>query len=351
MDDKKYSAEVTSKGPSLLLIKAVVPAEEFENYRKSAVAKLSQDISIPGFRKGHVPEKVLLEKIGEERVLYSMAEKAIGKAYPQILIAENIDAIGEPRVQITKIAKGNDLNFTIETATIPEVKLPDYKKIAKEKNLAKQEDISVSDEDIKNATERVKASLALEDSKASGEELPKDKDGKPILPELTEEKIKKIGYESLEDFRTKLEEGLLAEKERAQKEKKRLEIAEEIMKSSEASLPEILIDSELVKMLHQFESDIERMGMKSEEYLKTLGKSREDLEKEWKPDAEKRVKLELILSEISKKENLKPADEEIEKEVSHMLTHYPDANKDHVRAYVINILSKEGVFAFLEEQK
>lgn len=352
MSEEKYKVQIKDKGGSTVEISAEIPADEFESHRKEVVRELGEDVAVPGFRKGHVPEKILVEKIGEDKILYEMAEKALRKAYPRIIAEKKIDVIGEPKIQITKIAKENALGFKAETAVLPEIKLPDYKKIAKEKGSGKKEEPSVTDEDMENATNRIKASIAMEEVK-KGErkgELLKDKDGKPILPELTEEKVKELGYESMDDFKEKLREGLSAEKKRAEKEKNRLAIAEEIIKHADIEIPEILVRSELQKMYHQFEVDIKRMGMKPEEYIKNAGKTREDMEKEWRPDAKKRIQLELVLGKIAGEENIKAEKEDIDREVKHMLSHHPDANEAHVRAYVTNLLSREKVFEFLENQ-
>jgi len=67
-------------------------------------------------------------------ILEEMAELALSKIYPEIIIKEKIDAIGRPEISITKLAKDNPLEFKIITSVLPEVKLGDYKKIAKEIN-------------------------------------------------------------------------------------------------------------------------------------------------------------------------------------------------------------------------
>jgi FKBP-type peptidyl-prolyl cis-trans isomerase (trigger factor) len=75
------------------------------------------------------------------------------------------------------------------------------------------------------------------------------------------------------------------------------------------------------------------------------------LRKEWRPDAEKRAKLQMIIRTISDKENLKPSEEEIEKEVGNIMAVYKDADPVRARAYIENMLENEKVFKFLEDQK
>src|SRR3989344_8308542 len=74
------------------------------------------------------------------RLLEEAAEIALSEEYPNILDEHKIDAIGRPEINITKIGVGSPLEFKIKTALLPEVKLVDYKKVAKTMNSAKGSD-------------------------------------------------------------------------------------------------------------------------------------------------------------------------------------------------------------------
>ena len=140
------------------------------------------------------------------------------------------------------------------------------------------------------------------------------------------------------------------EKEVIEKDKLRLSIVEELLKETSGDIPEILIQSETDKILYKLEADITNMGFKFDEYLMQIKKTEEDLRKEWRTDAEKRAKLQLTIHNISNKENLKPTEEEIEKEVTNIVTMYKDADPVRARAYVENMMENEKVFQFLEAQ-
>jgi len=131
--EKKYNVEIKKLPGSRIEIKASISAMDFDAAKGEAVKRLGADVELPGFRKGHVPEKVLLSKIGEAALLEEMAEVAISHAYPAIIVEEKLDVIGRPQVGITKIAHGNPLECTITTAVFPEYKLPDYKRQARTK--------------------------------------------------------------------------------------------------------------------------------------------------------------------------------------------------------------------------
>jgi trigger factor len=140
------------------------------------------------------------------------------------------------------------------------------------------------------------------------------------------------------------------EKEVIEKDKLRLSIVEELLKETSGDIPEILIQSETDKILYKLEADITNMGFKFDEYLIQIKKTEDDLRKEWRTDAEKRAKLQLTIHNISNKENLKPTEEEIEKEVTNIVTMYKDADPIRARAYVENMMENEKVFQFLEAQ-
>ena len=134
------------------------------------------------------------------------------------------------------------------------------------------------------------------------------------------------------------------------KDKVRLAIIEELVKQSEIEIPEILIQSETDKILYKLQADITNVGFKFEDYLKQINKTEEDLRKEWRPDAEKRAKLQMIIHDISIKENLKPTEEEIENDVVKIPEMYKEADPTRARAYVEQMLENEKVFTFLEKQ-
>lgn len=124
--------EIKKLPDSEIEITGEIEANDFESCRQTALGNISQEIKMDGFRPGKIPEKILIEKIGENAVLEETAEIALRKFYPKILEENKIFAIGRPEIIITKIARNNPLGFKIKTAIMPEIELADYKKIAKE---------------------------------------------------------------------------------------------------------------------------------------------------------------------------------------------------------------------------
>ncbi|MBX4215430.1 hypothetical protein KW797_00545 [Candidatus Parcubacteria bacterium] len=326
---------------SMVEITGEIPEKEFGKHRERAVKNLSAKVEIDGFRKGFVPENVLIGKVGEMALLEEMAELALGELYPTIVAKEELDVIGYPSITITKIGRGSVLGFKIETAVMPELELPNYKKIAKEE-MAKDEPTEATEAEIDGVIADIRKSRSSQ----------KDEKGEPILPELTDEFVKALGdFATVEDFNKKLKENIAEEKKFKLREKKRLATLERIGNETQAEIPEVLIDAEAEKMVLRLRQDVERLGIKFDEYLKNVKKTEAEIKSGWRPDAERRAKTEIVLMKIAEAENIKPTEEEIDKEVRHVLEHYKDAKEERVRDYVASVIQNEKVLEFLESQK
>lgn len=358
--DFKTAFTVTKEAGSQVKIAGEIPFADLESERKGAIKALGQNLELDGFRKGHVPESMIVKSVGEMQILAEMAERAIAHMYPHILEAHAIEAIGYPKLEITKIAAGNPLGFTATVAVMPEVILGDYKKIAADINKDRASD-EVTDAEIDekiNDILRQKAAYEKLQKKSTGEDTsitPEGEDVKLDIPELTDEVAKGLGqpgqFESVADLKAKLREHFEVEKKRDNNSIHRGKITDAIVDGSTIELPQILIDSELGQMFAQMEEDLKRANLKMDDYLEHIKKTREDLKTEWVPSAEKRAKLQLVLNEIAKKETIVADKEAIDNETDALLKMYKDADEHRVRVYVASVLTNEAVMKMLEASK
>jgi FKBP-type peptidyl-prolyl cis-trans isomerase (trigger factor) len=316
MDTKFKIIKKNQLPDSEIEIEGEISAEAIEENRKAALEKLNARLDLPGFRKGHIPEKVITDRVGELGVLEEAASLALENLYLEIMRAADVNSVGRPAVSITKLAVGNPLGFKIKIAVVPEIKLPNYKKLAKEV-MSKEEKAEVTPQEFEDVSKKVK---------------------KP--EEMSEE-----------EFKNKLQESLKAEKELRLREKRRLGAMDKIIAEIKINLPKILIDGEEEKMLAQFKSNLNSMGIKPEDYYRQINKTEDQLKTEWRPEAEKRAKMELILQKIALEEKIEPDKEQIEHETKHLLSHYPDADPLRAKIYIEQILTNEKVWQFLESQK
>ncbi len=361
----QYNATKETLDGSEISFTGEISAETFETYRAHAIEHLGRDMEIPGFRKGKAPEHIIKANIPEMVVLEEMANHAVMDVYPKLLTEHNVNALGQPAIQITKIAANNPLGFVIRTAVMPEVELPDYKAIASK--TSKLEKTDISDEEFEKALTQLRE-LRAKGIKENKERIEKEKNEEGSsetvteektsetetetpteLPELTDEFVQTLGaFENVDDFKTKYRENLRLDKEHKARETNRLAIMERILAETKASIPKILIEGELDRMLYRMKTDISGMGLSYDEYLKHLGKSEETMRDEFRADAEKRVKMEILISEIAQKENITPNPETVAKEIEQVLKMYPSADRSRAEAYVEQILINEEVFKLLE---
>ena len=364
---------VTKLPKSEVEIEGELEAEIFETYFAKALKKIGETVKLDGFRPGKIPESVLLSNVPEMQILEEMAELAISEKYPKIIEDEKIDAISRPEISILKLGRNNPLVFKIKTAVLPEVKLPDYKDLAKKiisTTTDAEKNIVVTDEDLENTIMDIRKSRAPkihmaekanelsdvkdgEDSSLSDNKnsplSDKEKMPEPELPEFNDDFVQALGpFKDVADFKAKLSENIKLEKENQAKEKTRIKIIEKIIEDTTTEVPEILVQVELDKILYRMESDITQMGLKFEDYLKHLNKTMEDLRKEFRGDAEKKAKLALILNEIAKAEKIVADPEQVANEVAAILEQYKEADPERARMHAENILTNEKIFQFLE---
>jgi trigger factor len=126
--------------------------KEWKKYEAQALKKLSGEVKVDGFRKGHIPESVLRDKVGEAGILQTAMDLALPQAYTEAIRQEKINPIDQPKVEITK---ANPLEFTAEVQVYPEVKIGkiDASKIKKEK-------ISITKKDVKTVVDQLRDQLA-----------------------------------------------------------------------------------------------------------------------------------------------------------------------------------------------
>lgn len=340
------TVEIKDLGQSELEISGELSAEAFAAFRPKVIKDYGSKLQIDGFRAGHIPEKVIVDKIGEEAILLEMAEEALKDSYPKIVEEHQLDVIGRPDIQLTKVAAGNPLGFKIKTAIVPKVELPDYQAIAKKVLAGNKIDVSDTTlDELTKALENLQKELAHQGHHHGPDEKV---DHEHPLPALDDELAKKFGLETLDEFKTKIKDGIKNEKLGQAKEGLRLKLIEAIGEQAKFDLPKVLVENEQDKMLAEMEDQTSRMGLKFDDYLTHLKKTREELKSDWATEAKKRVTFGLILNAISQAEKITAPAEELQKEVDYLTARYGDIEESRLRSYANTLLVNEKTLEFLE---
>jgi len=177
------------------------------------------------------------------------------------------------------------------------------------------------------------------------------------LPEINDEFATNLGGKNLAAVKKQIQENLEAEAKQKAEQKVILEIFDKLLASSTFShLPEQLVHNEAHSMVHELRHNIEEQGGKFADYLTHLKKSEEDLEKEFMPEAEKRLKVSFIIAEVVKAEKIEVTDEEFKKELDERLKVYegkPETQKqagsEEFKYYVRYNLLNQKVMEKLKE--
>ncbi|MEU1288654.1 trigger factor [Kitasatospora sp. NPDC005856] len=146
---------VETLNPTRVRLTVEVPFEELKPSLDAAYKKINQQVSVPGFRKGKIPNRVIDQRFGRGAVLEEAVNDALPRFYTQAVDEGKIEVLGQPDITniegVEKIADGGDLKFTAEVDVRPEITLPEFSSIE-----VTVDPIVVSDEDIEKSLEQLR---------------------------------------------------------------------------------------------------------------------------------------------------------------------------------------------------
>ena len=137
----KSTAETLS--PTRVKLTVEVPFEELAPSLDTAYKTIAKQISIPGFRKGKVPSRVIDQRVGRAAVLEEAVNEILPMAYEDALRENSVSPLGRPEIEVTELNDGESLTFVAEVDVRPEFDLPDYAGIVVE-----VDDAEVTDENV-----------------------------------------------------------------------------------------------------------------------------------------------------------------------------------------------------------
>ncbi|WP_294578163.1 trigger factor [uncultured Thomasclavelia sp.] len=145
------------------------------------------------------------------------------------------------------------------------------------------------------------------------------------LPEIDDELAKDVnidGVETLEELKAHIKSQIKARKETESENKFNDDIYKALIASSKVEDSDALVKQEQDMMLQEIEQNLQRQGLNFEVYEQFTGKSKDDVREDIRPQAEERVKLNLIIDAIIEAENLEVNDEEREAELQRIADMY-----------------------------
>lgn len=374
-------------------LEVTVSGEEWTNALDKAFKKLAKEVSIPGFRKGKVPEKMLKKYVNENQVMVEAIDANLNAWLISGMTEAGVEPISQPSVNIKSMdATGATLVYTFEVE--PEVKLGEYTGL--DYNV---KETTVTDEELDAEINRMRKTYAemetveeaengdtvvidytgykdgveFDGGKAEGHHLvlgsnsfipgfedqlvgvktgedreinltfPEDyfaeelkgaavvfkvhvnEIKREVLPELNDEFAEDVnipGVETVDDLKAKVRERLETNKKNAAENEAEEELMNSLTEKAEVEIPESMIKQEEQYLVNQLASRVQQFGMNFNDYIKAMGKTAEQVMEDYKENAEKSVKLRLVLDAVAKKENLLPTAEQVEEEFKKIADQY-----------------------------
>jgi len=119
-------SDLETLNPTRVKLTVEVPFEELKPSLDAAYRKIGGQVSIPGFRKGKVPPRVIDQRFGRAVVLEEAVNEALPELYGRAVEENDVQVLGQPEVDVTELEDGQHLTFTAEVDVRPQFDLPDY---------------------------------------------------------------------------------------------------------------------------------------------------------------------------------------------------------------------------------
>ncbi len=142
---------VESLNPTRVKLTVEVPFEELRPSLDAAYKTIARQINVPGFRKGRVPPQIVDQRIGRAAVLDQAVNDAIPQLYYAALQENELQALGQPEIEVTTFEDGTELAFTAELDVRPQIELPEYEGLE-----AQVDDVEVTDADVDEQIESLR---------------------------------------------------------------------------------------------------------------------------------------------------------------------------------------------------
>jgi len=321
--------DIQKQPKSLVEVTVTVPWTDLEPKWNETLQRLSQDIELPGFRKGAAPANMVEAQLGQK-----LQDEVLRVAQPAFLIealqGSDVVPIDYPQYSIVNFVKGQGLQFKATITNRPQVSVGNYKTIKASKSSPK----TVTDEDVNKILDDLyKRWNARQAGSAQPGPAPVQSgpnggsisfnnqgngndtgvDGKMSGPD--DNFAKAMGALDMNDLKLKIKKDLEDNANYNNELDYEESILQEVEKITQVELPEVLINDELNRMLVSLQRRVADMGLLLEDYLKSQNKTLDALKSEWKAQAEKNVRMELGLAEIARNENVSISDQELQAEI------------------------------------
>ena len=297
------------------MVKLVIEstAEEFEAGLNTAYNKNKSKISLPGFRKGKAPRKMIEKMYGAEVFYEDAANSIIPDAYAKAADECGLELVSQPKINVTQLEAGKPFIFEAVVATKPEVELGQYKGAVKdgdntvidfegfvdgvafEGGKGTDYPLTIGSHSFIDTFEDQIIGMNIGDEKEINVTFPEeyhvdDLKGKPAMFKVSVKEIKEKQLPELND-------------EFAQ-DVSDFDTIAKIIEDSKMDIPDAMVDTQVNRMVEDFAQRLQQQGLSVEQYFQYTGMTADKIMEEMKPEAVKRIQSRLVLEAVVKAENI-----------------------------------------------
>ena len=131
----------------------VIPAADIEDRVLSKLTEIGQQVTIPGFRKGKVPTKLLRQRYGQS-VLGDVIQDAVVESSSQAITDQSLTPATQPKIDVTKFEDAEDLEYTMAVEVMPEITAVDFKTLKLQRLTC-----DISDEEIEKSMANIASEM------------------------------------------------------------------------------------------------------------------------------------------------------------------------------------------------
>lgn len=365
-----------------------IDAAQFDAAMDKAYIKVRGQVTIPGFRKGRAPRKMIENMYGGEGVFYDEAfELIFDEVYGPAIDENKLEVVDRPQVDIQQIGTGKNLQFTCEVFVKPDVTLGEYKgvEVKREHTLVTEDEVNAEIEKERNKqaaevsvdnravaegdTVNLDYSGSVDGVKFAGgtaeaqtlkigshtfipgfeeqmvgmnigeekdlevtfpeEYHAKDLAGKKAvfhvkvngitetqLPALDDDFAKDISeFDTLDEYKADVRAKLEAQAAERDNNAFTNAVIEKVMENATVEIPEAMVERQIDSMVRNFEARLAQQGLKLADFIKYTGQDEKSFRNQYREQAEKSVRANLVLEAVENAENFEATEEEIDAEI------------------------------------
>ena len=365
-----------------------IDAAQFDAAMDKAYIKVRGQVTIPGFRKGRAPRKMIENMYGGEGVFYDEAfELIFDEVYGPAIDENKLEVVDRPQVDIQQIGTGKNLQFTCEVFVKPDVTLGEYKgvEVKREHTLVTEDEVNAEIEkernkqaaevsvdnravaegdtvnlDYSGSVDGVKFAGGTAEAQTLkigshtfipgfeeqmvgmniGEEkdlevtFPEEYHAKELagkkavfhvkvngitetqLPALDDDFAKDISeFDTLDEYKADVRAKLEAQAAERDNNAFTNAVIEKVMENATVEIPEAMVERQIDSMVRNFEARLAQQGLKLADFIKYTGQDEKSFRSQYREQAEKSVRANLVLEAVENAENFEATEEEIDAEI------------------------------------